>query len=208
MNRNGRRVTQPHVGRTAALAISLALVMAGCSPSSDAGKDATEANPSASASSSPLPSPSGTWTPPPTDAPVGPVTPAPVPTETAPIDEPVAFDTRVTVTLTSIEVISVEAQTPGENSGPAVRVNVSIENSSDEPIDVGSAVVNLSADEGEYGVGTTAGDPQPFQGSVEPGETAEGSYVFMLDPAADREVTITVNYAAGEPLAIFTGKTA
>ena len=214
MNINGRRVIHSHVSRTAALAISLALAMAGCSPSSVNGQDTPGADPSASASSSasasasPLPTPSGTWTPAPTDAPMGPVTPAPVPTETASIDEPVAFDTQVTVSLTKIEVISVEAQTPGENSGPAVRVNISIKNGSEEPVDVDSAVVNLSADEDTYGVGTTAGDPQPFQGSVEPGKTVEGSYVFMLDPANDREVTISVNYAAGEPIAIFTGRTA
>ncbi|MCR8670841.1 hypothetical protein, partial [Agrococcus sp. HG114] len=133
--------------------------------------------------------------------------PAALPTTRAPLGEAVDFDTGVTVDVLSVEPITVAAQTPGEVSGPALRVVVEARNGSGEPQQVGSAVVTLVADGGEPGVDTTAGDPSPLTGTLPPGSTATGTYVFMLDPAAGREVTITVNYAAGEPLAVFTGET-
>ncbi|WP_051232472.1 hypothetical protein [Acidipropionibacterium thoenii] len=119
-----------------------------------------------------------------------------------------SFTTDVTVSLVSVQATSVTAATPGEVSGPAVRVTVRVDNRSKKAIDVSSAVVSLAADKDGYGIGTTAGKPSPLQGSVAPGSTTSGSYVFMLNPAKARPVTISVNYAAGEPIAIFTGRTA
>jgi hypothetical protein len=86
-------------------------------------------------------------------------------------------------------------------------VTVSVTNDTTGSIDLSSAVVNLSAVDGEYGVGTTAGSPRPLTGDLAPGGSALGTYVFMLDPAAGRDVNVTVNYGAGEPVALFTGKT-
>ncbi|MFT4050787.1 MAG: hypothetical protein QM677_00890 [Microbacterium sp.] len=160
----------------------------------------------ASATPSPLPSATGTWTPAPTDAPEGPVTAAPLPTTSATIDEPVEFDNGVTVAIVNVEATTVTAETPGEVSGDAVVVTLSVTNGSTESINLDAAVVNLTADDDGYGVGTTAGEPLPFGGDLAAGETAEGRYVFMLDSAATRTVTIIVNYGAGEPVAVFEGK--
>ena len=104
------------------------------------------------------------------------------------------------------DVAATVTETPGEVDGAAVRVTVQARNDSSEPQAVDSAVVTVVAAD-DYGIGTTAGDPSPLSGVVEPGDTVSGVYVFMLDPAADREVTVSVNYAAGEPVAVFTGKT-
>ena len=68
------------------------------------------------------------------------------------------------------------------------------------------AVVSLTAADGTLGIPTTAGDPVPLAGAIAPGASTTGSYVFMLDPAAGRTVSVTVNYAAAEPVAVFTGK--
>jgi len=180
----------------AAVAISCALVLTGCSPSDDP-----------PGSGAPLPSPTGTWTEPATDAPEGPQTAAPIPTESAALDSAIEFSTGITVAIDEVESISVAAATPGEVSGPAVRVTVRVTNDSNGPVNLDSAVVNLTAADGAYGVGTTAGEPQPLTGDVAPGATVIATYVFMLDPAAGRDVSVSVNYGAGEPLAIFTGKT-
>ena len=69
-----------------------------------------------------------------------------------------------------------------------------------------STVVSLTAADGTLGIPTTAGDPVPLAGAIAPGASTTGSYVFMLDPAAGRTVSVTVNYAAAEPVAVFTGK--
>jgi hypothetical protein len=154
----------------------------------------------------PLPSPTGTWSPAPEDAAEGPVTAAPIPAQTAAIDQPIEFETGIAVSLTRVDSTTVTAQTPGEISGPAVVVELAVTNNSTAPIDLSSAVVNLSSADGEYGVGTTAGGPQPLAGVLAPGAASSGIYVFMLDPAQGRDVVISVNYGAGEPLAVFTGK--
>lgn len=135
----------------------------------------------------------------------GPTEAAALPTTTAPLDEAIEFDTGVVVEIVAVEPITVAAETPGEISGPALRVRVAARNDSGEPQAVDSAVVTVVADDGELGIGTTAGSPSPLSGVIEPGGTAEGTYVFMLDPAAGRDVTVSVNYAAGQPLAVFTG---
>ncbi len=139
----------------------------------------------------------------------GPQTAAPLPTEEAALGDVVAFDTGISVSIDSVKTVEVEAQTPGEVSGTAIVVTVTAENGTDEAQSLESAVVIVTAtDDGEPGIGTTAGDPEPFSGSIEPGKSATGRYVFMLEDAADREISVSVNYAAGEPVAVFTGKVA
>ncbi|MGC5077588.1 hypothetical protein [Agrococcus sp. DT81.2] len=140
-----------------------------------------------------------------TDTADGPLEAAALPSEAAELGEPVAFDTGIRVEIVSLEPTEVAAETPGEVSGPALVVSVTASNDSAAPQSVDSAVVTVETADGEVGVGTTAGHPSPFAGVIQPGESVSGRYVFMLDPAAGREVTVSVNYAAGEPVAVFTG---
>lgn len=135
----------------------------------------------------------------------GPTEAAALPTESARLGDEIAFETGIVVEIVSVEPITVTAETPGEISGAALRVSVAARNESGRQQEVGSAVVSVIADDGELGIGTTAGSPSPLSGVIDPGGTASGTYVFMLDPASGRDVTVSVNYAAGQPLAVFTG---
>lgn len=161
--------------------------------------------PEASPEPSPEPSGAGSWSPAP-EGEEGPTAAPDVIVERASADDDVTFDTGVEVSLGELLTTSVEAETPGEISGSAVVVEVVVTNDSTEAVDLSSAIVSLKAGD-VLGIGTTAGSPSPFNGSVAPGESVTASYVFMLDPAKDREVTVSVNYAAGEPVAVFTGRT-
>jgi hypothetical protein len=198
--RRNRIATLRAAAAGAAAVVACTLLLAGCTAGT------ADAGPSNGASSVPQPSATGTWTPPATDAPEGPKTPAPVPTQSAKIDEPVDFGSGVQVSLVSVKSTSVTARTPGELSGPAVLVTVTVKNDSTDKVNVDSAVVSLTADKGGFGVGTTAGDPKPLAGDIAPGKSTTGTYMFMLDPAKGRSVTVSVNYGAGEPVAVFTGK--
>lgn len=153
--------------------------------------------------SSPVPTPTGT----PTDDPADGGAAAPLPTVSAPLDEPIELDTGVVLAVSAVRVITVEAATPGEVSGPAIAVTVTARNDSDAASSVDSAVVSVTTDDGALGIPTTAGPGSPLTGELAPGASAEGTYVFMLDPAADRGVTVIVSHAAGEPVALFTGRT-
>lgn len=186
------------------LALSGMVLLAGCSA-----VEAAERPAAAQESESPPPTPIDPDAPAPTpsveaDAP----TKAPVAeVEAGPIDEPIELSTGLVIELDSVSATTVTAATPGEVSGPAVVVKLTARNDSREAADLDSAVVTLTAADGEYGIGTTAGPNTPLAGDLEPGDSASGSYVFMLDPAADRSVTVSVNYSAGEPVAEFSGKT-
>ncbi|MGM7679303.1 hypothetical protein [Microbacterium sp. A94] len=135
----------------------------------------------------------------PTEAPV-------LPEEEAVLDAPIALSTEMVVALDAITTTTITPETPGEFAGTAVVVTVSLDNSSDRAQSIDSAVISLVTDDGQVGIGTTAGPNEPLQGELAAGETAIGTYVFMLDDAIGRSVKISVNYAAGEPVANFTGQ--
>lgn len=146
------------------------------------------------------------WSPP-ADAEAEGPTEAPDLTETSgALDEQIALSTDVVVSIDEISTTTIKPQTPGEYAGTAVVVTISVLNESSRPQSIDSAVISLVADDGEIGVGTTAGPNEPLHGEVAAGKTAEGTYVFMLDPAEGRSVKISVNYAAGEPVASFAGQ--
>lgn len=123
------------------------------------------------------------------------------------IGDDIELPTDVIVSLSAISTTTLTAETPGEQSGPAVVVEVQVANQSEEPQSVASATVSLSAESGEIGIPTWAHPNDPLHGEVPAGGIAVGTYVFMLDPADERPVTVRVNYSAGEPVATFTGTT-
>ncbi|WP_435749119.1 hypothetical protein [Microbacterium sp. PMB16] len=175
--------------------IALALVTAGCTSAPDA-------------SETPAPEASSTtdWTPPADEEADGP-TEAPVLTEeNAALDAPITLSTEMVVSIDKISTTTIKPETPGEFAGPAVVVTVSVVNDSKRAQSIDSAVISLVTDDGDVGVGTTAGPNSPLSGELAAGATAEGTYVFMLDPAKGRSVKISVNYAAGEPVATFAGQ--
>ncbi|MEV8250221.1 hypothetical protein AB0O87_04730 [Microbacterium sp. NPDC076768] len=173
--------------------VALALVTAGCSATDDASETSTPTPSATSSADEALPADG------PTEAPS-------LPEETGELDAPISLSTDVVVSIDEISTMTVEPETPGEYAGSAVVVKVSVANDSKQAQSVDSAVVSLVTDDGDLGVGTTAGPNEPLQGKVDAGSTTQGTYVFMLDPTKGRSVKISVNYAAGEPVATFVGK--
>lgn len=138
---------------------------------------------------------------------VGPVEQPELPVVEGQLDETIALQTGAIVEVKSISAQTVEAETPGDVAGSAVAVVVRVTNDSAEPLNVSSAVVTLETVEGDLGIPTIAGGASALSGDIAPQASAEGRYLFMLDPPSGRDITISVNYAAGEPIARFTGLT-
>ncbi len=198
----------------AVLVSLLVLGLSGCSAPADASPAESTASPVPSAQagspapeSTATPGPSSTWSPAEDPQSPGPTVAPSLPVEEAPLDEPISLSTGMVVKVDSVRTTKVTPETPGEYAGEAVVVVVSVRNDSDSPQNVDSAVVTLEAADGELGIPTTAGPNDPLRGNVPVGGVVEGSYVFMLEPAARREVIVSVNYAAGEPVAQFIGRT-
>jgi hypothetical protein len=122
------------------------------------------------------------------------------------LDKPAAVGNGITAEVVSLDAVRGTGRGPGNISGPALRATVHIINRTGRSVSLDGVAVELF-----YGRGRTPASPLddpsgvPFHGTLTPGGTAEGSYVFSV-PAGDRDVvTLSVGYQAGAPFLVFTG---
>ncbi len=199
--------TTPRVGAIIVASALAVGVLSGCTPSaassvtpgkahttSAPGTQNTEPSPTAT-----VPAPGGGTV---TET-VAPATPGP--TTSAAIDAPAELSNGVEVTIASAKQLEVTAQTPGEISGPAVSVVLKVRNGTDEAIDLSTAMISLTGSNEAMGQPTTSEPYSPFSGEVAPDDTATGTYVFLLPEDERDALSITVEYVAGAPIALFTG---
>jgi hypothetical protein len=190
--------------------------------------------PSAGASGSPTPSataPATSVTPGPSATPSSPGTSAtPTPTATTsasstpsvttpetpkvlqthkpvPIKTAAPFGDGVTAKIISVVPVQSIGKGPGEISGPAIKVLISLNNGTKTVISVNQVTVNVS-----YGAAASPsipilGDPssKPFNGNVAPAASSRGTYIFDVPKNARSNVSISVSYAALSPIVVFKG---
>jgi hypothetical protein len=134
---------------------------------------------------------------------VAPVASGPV-TKVA-LAKPAVLPSKVTVTVVSATRDVVKATTPGEIAGPAVVAVIRISNGTSSSLDLGSSVVTLVDAKGAPGQATTSAPANPFTGTVAPGKSLEGVYVFEVPSTSPNPFKISVSYAGGAPIALFAG---
>lgn len=119
--------------------------------------------------------------------------------------EPVEVSTGVTVDLTAVDEVEVEARVAGEIGGPAIAVTVGISN--DTATDLDPTLVTVTATGADDAPLTPVfNEPaDPFVEPVPASGTGRAVYVFHLPEDAERPITITVNPAPSAPVAVFTG---
>ncbi|KQM29332.1 MULTISPECIES: hypothetical protein [unclassified Frigoribacterium] len=194
----------------AAVAVALALVVAFVVVPAVSGGDADEpgaAGPGSGSSSSTTGESSDDGTTAPTDtAPpaAGPDTPEAPPVG---LDESPTVVDGVTVRVKSLDAVDGEAALPGEVTGPAVRAELEVYNSSAAPVDLSTVVVNLA-----YGVDRTPANTfstgtSSFPASVAAGATADGVYVFAVPVDGHSDLRLTFDYAVDVPVVVFEGST-
>ncbi|WP_137293322.1 hypothetical protein [Nocardioides dongxiaopingii] len=183
----------------AAPLLALVLALAGCSGDETPGASDTVPPAGASPSSSVPPAADG-----PVEAP-SPGTGATVPAEggvPAPVEvRPDGTGTvlpGVTVRLGAVTRTEGTATTPGEVSGPAVRVEVEVANTTDAEVAL-APVVALS-----YGAEATPApqftrDSDPLGATLAAGASTTGVYVYAL-PSGSAEVSVLVSSGAARPL--------
>ncbi len=133
------------------------------------------------------------------------IPPKPMATQTAvPLSKPAAVG-KVTVSLVKLEKITVKASGPGEIGGPAVAVTVKVANGTDKAVDGAATTVNLLGKDGSPALPTPTKPAAPISGSIAAGGSAQGVYVFTIKNGIENPVTVQVTYAAGQPIAQFTG---
>ncbi|KAA1422789.1 hypothetical protein FE697_011555 [Mumia zhuanghuii] len=122
------------------------------------------------------------------------------------LDEKAALGPDISATLEALRPVKGTARGAGEIAGPALQVKIAVTNGSDEKIDLGRAVVEVT-----YGKKRTPGmelsgpGAAPFPAALAAGDTAEGTYVFGVPKDARGRVQVTIAYTAGQPPAVFEG---
>lgn len=182
--------------------IVVALVAAGIwFVSSQASQPTGEGTPAPSTSVPPTPSVFPTPTPGTTDI---------EPTDTAPvevdIDEVAPVVSGVDAEVVSMTAFESTSEQPGDLAGPALTVVVRVTNSTDAPLDLGGASVNLAS-------GADASPAPPLgdivatglPSTIAAGASAEGEFSFSIPVDAREDVTITLDLLNGAPSVVFRG---
>lgn len=160
-----------------------------------------EPEPVASTSVPPTPSVFPTPTPGSTD--VEPAESEPIEVD---IDEVATVVEGVTAEVVSMTAFESSSEQPGDLAGPALKVVVRVTNSTDAPLDLGGATVNLAsgADQNPAPpLGDTVASGLPA--TLAAGESAEGEYSFSIPVDVRSEVGVTVDLLTGEPYVAFRG---
>ncbi|UDY35502.1 hypothetical protein [Dermatobacter hominis] len=158
-----------------AAAVAVVLVLAGCSSDDDGGDAAGDGSTTTTTVAGGTQGPSTTGAP-----------------ATAPVTEPVADAVKgavplgtaadlgggVFVTLTAADDVDAEAKLPGETAGPAVAATLEVRNDSTTPFDLSTVAVTASYGDGTPAIVNKSEPTDELTGTVEPGDTAKGVYVF------------------------------
>lgn len=201
----------------AVVVTGLTVALAGCGSSADSAGSSTAGRTSASPSGSPSGSPGtprATGTPSATATGGGTATPSgglsevpslPVTTAPAvPLSSP-ATVAGVTVSLGTIAAFTGTGVLPGEVAGPAVAVPVTLRNGTGAPVSADDVVVDLVGASGAPAAPLSSPPANPLTGTVAPGASVSGTYTFTVPTSERSNVSITVTYRAGVPVARFTG---
>jgi hypothetical protein len=190
---------------SAALIVLVAIVctifvLVSAANKTNAGGPTYRPTPSAS-SSSPSPSLAPGQTPSPSSS----VDPS-VPADPVPIDQPATISPGLAAEITKFEAVQGVAKTPGERSGPSVRITVTITNNTSKSVPLDT--VNVTAYYGQEQtpapeLSSPGGSPLPA--SLAPGKTAAGVYIFRIAKDDRGHVRVEVDYSVDVQPLIFEG---
>ena len=152
---------------------------------------------------------------PPADLPTEPSDPKDAPEPAGPVErktaKPVPLDTKATVAkgvvarVTKVEAVEGEATLPGEVAGDALRVTVTIDNDTDEALDLASAIVNLFHGADDTPATTLSGPgAAPLPATVAAGARGSGTFVFRI-PERGVPIHVEVDVAADLTIVAFEG---
>jgi Domain of unknown function (DUF4352) len=185
-------------------AVGVALLVGACSHDASTPGSSAAATPSATTGSTTAASGSKPASPKP--PPVSTVQPL-VAVSTKPaggVGDKAALAPGIQVVVSKVKNVQVKASGPGDVAGPGVSVDLVVTNSSSKPLDLGGLAVtasygkkNLPASPG----GAETGDP--LSGTLKPGRTARGSYVFTVPKSQAASLQVQVSSDAAPDILVF-----
>lgn len=122
------------------------------------------------------------------------------------LNEKVQVLDGMTIGIANLAAVSGIADEPGEVAGDAVKVTVTLTNTSASPADTSGVVVDLEAGPNSVpGMALQGSGTTTFPASIAPGASATADYVFVVDPNQRARVSVLVNYTVTAPIAVFEG---
>lgn len=122
-----------------------------------------------------------------------------------PFSSGAAYGNGVTVAVMSVKKATTTAELPGEIAGPGVQLTLGFRNGSSAAIDLRNVVVDLQDASGVSATAMTASPAKPVSGSLAPGATASGTYLYTLGKNFPGPVHLSVSYSAQAPVVLFSG---
>jgi hypothetical protein len=118
------------------------------------------------------------------------------------LDETATFPGSIQARIVSVTPTSTDGGRVGELSGDAVDVRLELVNVTGEAVAVDAVAVNVF-----YGADRTPATPADsdtvIRGSLEPGASATGDYVFSVPAASADAISVVVARDAGSPVVVF-----
>lgn len=200
-----------------AMAGSVAVfTLSGCTGPEPSPSESTSGDPTASQSTDPTATP--TIDPSHSPAPAS-TAPAPTPGGTGStvsnpresVQAPVQISATASVpkqasaTLTKIESVQTTAVLPGEVSGPGLKITLRITNSSSSDLKVDGTIMTLTGTDEAPGEEMSGPPAKVVKGTLKPGQSATGVFVFAIAASNRQKVTVHVTLPTNSPVMVFQG---
>lgn len=191
----------------AAVAALVAATAVGCSADAGQQPQVGESASTSSATSAPNPTKAATK---PVQPPTKGNTTETVPAGSQKSSKPVDLDKPSTSgdvvgTVTSLKAVKAKAQLPGEVAGPGLLVSVRLRNESKKPIQLDTVLVTLYDSSKAPGGEMTSAPNKPMKGTLQPGKSAEGDYLFTVPTKRRSPVVVNITLPTGTPVMVFRG---
>jgi hypothetical protein len=111
----------------------------------------------------------------------------------------------VTLRVKGVTGVDGTASLPGEVSGPAVRVELELTNSSGASVDLASTVVGLAYGAERIPANTFSTGTSSLVGPLDTGSSTTGVYVFAVPTDEQGTLRLSVDYMVGVPVVVFEG---
>jgi hypothetical protein len=128
-----------------------------------------------------------------------------------PVNAPVALDATadfgdgLTARVTGVRAVDVEAGLRGETSGPGVELTLELSNGGGAPVDVDNVTVDLQDRSGASATAIASATATPLSGTLPPGASRTGTYVFRISDSERTDARVIVKYSSERPAVAFVG---
>lgn len=129
-----------------------------------------------------------------------------VPASPVPIDQPAPISPGLTAEITKFEAVQGKARTPGEVSGPSIRLTVTITNGTSGRVSLATTIVTAyygDAQTPALELSEPGGSPLPAD--VAAGQSATGTYIFTVPVDQRGKVRVVVDYSVDVQPLVFEG---